>query len=337
MSEQGEGMSDAEGTEAVERSAFASTASRVARWALPFVVSAALLAYLLSGMDISAVFEHMTLGVALRFVPPLFVFLAFTLWIEAICLVLVVSWSHPFSDRFVAAKIKAASYLLGLINYALGAGALTILLRRRVGVNLADAAGSVLLISLLDLLCLVLMIMLGTGLMGASAPALQAGVVLGVGGLIALGFAVLRARMKLGPLDRLRDLQLFSAARSVPLPLLLKLAGLRIVFVGSFVAMAWATLAAFDISIPWLPLVVNISILLLVSALPIAVAGLGTGQLVFVGLLQRWADPEALLAASLLLSFGLIITRSAMGLVFAREYASEALAAERSGTGKADL
>jgi hypothetical protein len=36
-----------------------------------------------------------------------------------------------------------------------------------------------------------------------------------------------------------------------------------------------------------------------------------------------------LLAASLLLSFALIVTRALMGLAFAREFASEALAASR--------
>ena len=38
-------------------------------------------------------------------------------------------------------------------------------------------------------------------------------------------------------------------------------------------------------------------------------------------------DPEVLLAASLTLSFGLIVTRAGMGILFAGEYAAEALSA----------
>ncbi len=41
------------------------------------------------------------------------------------------------------------------------------------------------------------------------------------------------------------------------------------------------------------------------------------------------ASSEALLAASLTLSFGMIVTRSIMGLIFAREYTREALSANR--------
>jgi len=309
----------------------ASATRRLAQWIIPFVVSFALLWFVFSGIDVAAVRGHMTMRVALRFIPPLLVFVAFTLWIEALCLVRVITWSQPFEDKWVAAKIKSASYLLGMVNYALGAGALTILVRRRVGMNLATAAGSILLISLLDLLSLLLLAIIGAGLLGAGAPALQAGVVLGGGGLIVLGFAVLRAPTPLGPLDRLRDLQLFSAARTAPISLLLELGALRLVFVGSFIALAWATISAFDVSIPLLPLMVNTAALLLIAALPIAVAGLGTGQLAFVKLFERYADAEVLLAVSLTLSFGLIVTRSLLGLVFAREYASEAIAAEREG------
>ena len=75
-----------------------------------------------------------------------------------------------------------------------------------------------------------------------------------------------------------------------------------------------------------MPLMVNVSVMLLVAALPIAVAGLGTGQVVFVALFERYAPAETLLAASLLLSFGLIVVRSAMGLLFAHEFAREAIA-----------
>jgi ABC-type sulfate transport system permease component len=75
--------------------------------------------------------------------------------------------------------------------------------------------------------------------------------------------------------------------------------------------------------------VINTCILLLIAALPIAAAGLGTGQLAFVALFERWSDPETLLAASLTLSLAMIVTRAGMGLLFAREFTREALTASR--------
>lgn len=304
-----------------------SAIGRIARVALPFAVSAALLAWVLDGVDVRAVFAHVTPDVAVVFAPALGVFLAISLLLEALCLVAVVSHSRPFHDLVVAARIKAASYPLGLVNYALGTGATAVLLRRRAGMTLAEAAGAVFVIGLFDLGSLIAFVLVGAGLMGTSTPGLRAGVVLLAGGAIVAGFAVLRAPVRMGAFDRIRELEVLRDARTLPIALLARLGVLRLLFVGSFIGLAWATLTAFSVSVPPLDLVVNTSLVLLVSALPIAVAGLGTGQLVFVSLFERFAPTETLLAASLTLSFGLIVTRAAIGLAMAREFTAEALAA----------
>jgi hypothetical protein len=62
-----------------------------------------------------------------------------------------------------------------------------------------------------------------------------------------------------------------------------------------------------------------------VSALPIAVAGLGTGQIAVVEAFGRFADRETLLALSLVLTAGLLALRAGMGLVVAREFTREVL------------
>ncbi len=305
--------------------------SQWARWVLPFVVSAAFLWYVLSEIDIGAVAAEMTPRVALIFIPSLLLFLAATLLIESLCLVLVISHVTPFHDLALAARIKSASYLLGMLNYALGAGALTVLVRRRAGLGLADAGGTVFVIGLFDLGSLVAAVTFGIPLMGSETKGVQAGVVVLAALAIIAGFVVLRAPIKMGPFDRIRELQVFHAARTLPIHLLARLGLLRVLFLGCFFALSGATLYAFNVHLPVIDLVVNVSIMLLVAALPIAAAGLGTGQLIFVALLERFAPAEALLAASLTMSVGLIVTRSLMGLVFAREFASEALAAEREG------
>jgi hypothetical protein len=302
---------------------------RIARWGLPFVVSGAFFWYILQGMEIGAVAERVTPRVALYFGPPLFVFLAVTLLIEALCLLLVVRDPEGTLDVMTTARIKAASYLLGLLNYALGAGALSLLLSRRTGTTLADAAGSVFVISLFDLGSLLVLVLGGAAMLGADAPGVQAGVVVLAGALIIAGFAFLRAPFSMGPLDRLRHLTIFHAARTLPLGLLTKLGLLRFTFVTSFLLLSKATLVAFEIPVPPVQFVINTCILLLIAALPIAAAGLGTGQLAFVALFERWSDPETLLAASLTLSLAMIVTRAGMGLLFAREFTREALTASR--------
>ena len=66
-----------------------------------------------------------------------------------------------------------------------------------------------------------------------------------------------------------------------------------------------------------------------VSALPIAVAGLGTGQAAFLYVFRGVSDAETLLAVSLVLSASMIALRVSMGLLFAREFAQEVIAESR--------
>ena len=66
------------------------------------------------------------------------------------------------------------------------------------------------------------------------------------------------------------------------------------------------------------------------GALPIAVAGLGTGQIAAVVVFKGVAPPETLIALSLVLSGGLIALRTALGILFAREYTREALQETRT-------
>ncbi len=301
------------------------------RWSLPFLVSAVLLIWVFQDVDFAELGNQLTPEAAEIFVPALLVFLVISLFIEAICLVDVVSHTHGFPSLMVAARIKAASYPLGIVNYALGIGAVTLLLRRRVGMSLAEAAGAVMVIGLFDLGSLVAIVAVGTALMGAPTPGLQAGVVVLAAAAIGLGFAVLRAPFPLGWLDRLRDWRVLHAARTLPLPVLLRLICMRLIFTANFIGLGWAVLDGFGVSgIPILSLAVNVCLLLVVAVLPIAVAGLGTGQVVFVELFKAWGEPAALLAASLTLSIGLIVTRAAIGLVFAREFTAEALAAQKT-------
>jgi hypothetical protein len=278
------------------------------------------------------VWDSLTPHAAAWFIPGLLVFIAVTWWIDSVCLVVVIRDQQGQSTLWEAAKMKAASYLLGILNYALGAGAVSILLRRRTRLTLSDAAGVVLLIGLFDLGSLLVTAGLGALLLGTSGTGVRLAGVLGAVAAIVLGFVVLRLPRPLGPLDVLRDLEIFRAARTVSAGCLAALGSLRAAFIASFILLSWTTMNAFDVFVPWLELTVKVSIMLLVAAIPMAVAGLGTGQKVFVELFRDHATPEVLLAASLTLSFGLIVSRAIMGLGFAREYTREAYAAAQHET-----
>ena len=301
----------------------------VLKWVLPFLVSVGLLTFLLWQMGARKVIDQLTPDVLLMLVPAMLAFGAISLLIEAICLVRLVPASRDVFSLMTAARVKSASYLLYIVNYALGAGALTLLLRRRAGMSLSDAGGVVILLAAFDLGLLLLVTAVGATWFGAETPGILAGVIATAGVGLVGGLAVLRSSLSLGPLERIRSMTLFRAARTSAPGLLIELGLLRLLFVFNFIGLAWVALVSFGVIVPLGDVIVNFAIVALISTLPIAVAGLGTGQAAFVYAFRDWAAEETLFACSLTFSAGLIILRAGLGYVFSQEYVREALQGAR--------
>ncbi len=316
----------------------ASRTRKALRWTLPFAITVAALAYVFQSIDFRSVLDRLTPAALWVMVPSILAFGAVALAIEAECLVRLLPADRRVFGRKTAARIKAASYPLSLLHYALGAGGLAVLLGRRTGRSVADAAGVVGLITLFDVGIQLVLLVIGLTYLGTDAPAVRGGIAVTLIGAIACGFVGLRAKFSLGPIDRLRELSIFDAARTTPLPLLLQIGVLRVFFAFSFIGLIWGCCIAFGIYAPLSFLVAAVPILIVVAMIP-SVAGLGTGQVAFVQVFSRYADDETLLACSLAFSTGLIIMRAGLGLIFAGEFAREALLAAREaeaaeGTGE---
>jgi len=301
---------------------------RSARNLAPFLVSLAAIAYLVATVDLRAAFGRMDSQAALVLIPALLVYGALSLVIEAMTLVRLVPDGENNFNIWTASRVKAASYLMNLIHYALGAGALALLLRRRAGIGVIESAGVVILIMMFDLGMLLVMVAIGITLLSAETPEVRVGLILILIGAICGGFALLRAPFSLGPLEGLRSHRLFRAARTTPAERLLETGALRLLFVLCFLGLGWAAFSAFGLAVPLGDFVVRFSAVALAATLP-SVAGIGPSQVGMVELFSPFSDREALLACSLALSAGLILLRIGIGLLFAREYAREAYAASQ--------
>jgi uncharacterized membrane protein YbhN (UPF0104 family) len=291
----------------------------------PAVISALTLGWVAGHFDMRKVAEALSWEAALLMVPALLGYGACTLILEALSIRRAIDAPPSRLDLWTAARIKCASYLLAIVNYALGGAALAVLLRRRAGIGLGEAAGVVLLISMTDLLVL---LSLGASA-AASVPAGALTVKAGFVALVGLGFfgglVLLRVPASLGPLERIRSLSVFDALRHRPARRLLELLAIRILFVLCFIGVAGFTFLALEVAVPPGRLVLGMMILGLVGAVPVAVAGLGVGQLAAVVVFKGVAPDETLIALSLVLSAGLITLRAGMGVLFAREFTREAL------------
>ncbi len=293
------------------------------------VVSAGVLTFVLTRVDAVDLAGVLTWKVALWMVPTLLAYGAVTLLLESVSILRLAEGARESFGTWSAARIKCASYLMGIVNYALGVGALAVLLRRRSGIALGRAAGIVLLISFTDLGLLIVLGTLSVVLTRSEAPVVQAGALVLLGLALVIGVILVRMPGSLGPLERIRSLSVFEAVRFASLRRLGELAGLRLVFVLAFVAMSGVAFRAFDLHPSLSELVVGMIFVAMVAALPIAVAGVGTSQAAVLWFYRDLATPEALLAMSLVLSAGLVSLRALMGIVFARDLYREALALAR--------
>jgi len=281
--------------------------------------------WLLGNMELAALADALSWRVAAVIIPALIAYGAATLLIEAVSITRLVDAPGEQFSAWTAARLKCASYLLGIVNYALGAGALAVLLRRRTRFSLGEAASLVLLISSADLVVVLAMAGTGAALVETSAPTVQAGAI--VAAIVAFfgGLTLLRIPGSLGPLDRIRSLAIFEGLRTVPLRRLGELLALRVCFTSSFVALFACSFFAFEVRPPFAEMVVGVLVVGVVAGVPIAVAGLGTSQAAFLFIFSDYAPQELLLAQSLVLSAGMLALRGLMGLVFAREFTREAL------------
>jgi hypothetical protein len=292
---------------------------------VPVVISVVTLALVAWYYDMRKVAEALSWRAILTMVPALLAYGACTLFLEALSIRRAIDAPPARLGLWTAARIKCASYLLAIVNYALGGAALTVLLRRRAGIRLGEAAGVVLLISMTDLLVLLSLGASAAATLPASGLPVKAGGV----ALVILGFfgglVLLRVPASLGPFERIRSLSVFYAMRNRPTRRLLEILAMRIVFAFCFIGVAGATFLAFEVPVPPDRLIVGMMILALVGAAPIAVAGLGVGQAAVVPVFKGVAPDETLIALHLALTVGLIALRAGMGGLFAREFTREAL------------
>jgi hypothetical protein len=292
---------------------------------LPMAVSVAALAWLLRGVDLAALVAAVDARVARVMIPALVAFCAVTLWIEAMSIHCLLAGAPPGFRLRDAARIKCASYLPGLVHYTLGLGSFAVLVRRHTGLPLGRALGLVLMISSVDLIVVLVAASSSAAVVGVQPRGLRTGLVALVIVAFFAGLALLRSPAQLGPLERVRSLSIFEGLRHVPVARLAELFTLRVLFSACFVAGCASAFAAFEIYPAPARLIGGIMLIALVAALPIAVSGLGTSQAAFLYLFGDVAPAERLLAMSLVLSFGIIGLRAAIGLCFARELTREAL------------
>jgi hypothetical protein len=222
--------------------------------------------------------------------------------------------------------VRGATYLLAIINYSIGQGAIVYFVHRARGVPVMRGVATVLLIMGTNLLTLLVVVTLGLVLPGSHPKGLAPMVGL-VWAALAIYVVMLVARPRW-----LASRPIFDVLLQAGLAGHLKAILVRLPHVIALIAVELTALRGFGVDVPWSAALGAIPVVLLVSALPISVQGLGTTQAAMVLLFSSYvpataADPAAVvLGASLTAQAVALVFQAATGLICMRSQVSQGLA-----------
>jgi hypothetical protein len=273
---------------------------------LTWLVTIGLLAYLLHGISLADVrqaagrMEPWTVPVLALLVGLVYVADSFAIW-------RTFGWFLARLSFREVLVVRGATYLLALVNYALGQGAIVYFVNRARGVPLMRGTGAVLLVMGINILLLLVLSTLGLLLSRDVPRDLATLVAVAYAGLLV--YVVLQL-WKPGFLARQ---PLFEVLLSAGLTGHLKALAVRIPHLCSLVLFTLVSLRAFAVEVPLGHALLCLPVVYFIAVLPISVQGLGTTQVALVYFFARFVpggDPDfakaVIVAASL--------TAQAMGL-----------------------
>ncbi len=236
--------------------------------------------------------------------------------------------------------VRGATYLLALVNYTVGQGAIVYFVNRSRGVPVLRGTAAVLLIMGVNVLMLLLLASVGLVVATDVPPILRLVVLVAYVGLaIYIVLVAIKPRW-------LSSRPIFDVLLSAGIGGHLRTMAVRVPHILTLMMLTWFSLAAFGVVIPVGKAILCLPIVYFVAVLPISFQGLGTSQAMLIHFFSsyapgptdeaRWA---AVLAASLVSQAIAFILQGSIGLLCMRNqlarslgHAQEAAVTTREGS-----
>jgi hypothetical protein len=236
----------------------------------------------------------------------------------------------PLSYREVLV-VRGATYLLALVNYTVGQGAIIYFVNRSRGVPILRGTAAVLLVMGINMLMLLVLASVGLLVAPDIPPGLRLIVLLAYAGLaIYVLLVALRPRW-------LASRPIFDVLLAAGIKGHLRCMAVRVPHIITLLTLSWVSLAAFGVVIPVGKAILCLPIVYFVTVLPISVQGLGTSQAMTIYFFSRYAPGSTdaarwatVLAAGLLVQAVALVIQLAIGLGCMRSQLARGLG-ERNG------
>ncbi len=267
---------------------------------LAWVVAIAILVYLFRGIPFAKVADALR-GAYWWAIPANAILIVLVYLADSFAIKKTFGWFvAPLTYREVLV-VRGATYILALLNYSVGQGAIVYFVNRSRGVPILRGTAAVLLIMGINVLVLLVLATLGL----VVAPDVPTGLRLIV--LIAYaGLAVYIVVVSLKP-HWLAKRPIFDVLLSAGISGHLRAMLVRLPHIASLLALSWFSLAAFGVVIPVGKAILCLPIVYFVTVLPISPQGLGTAEAMLILFFATYAPGAtdeshraAVLAANLL-------------------------------------
>jgi hypothetical protein len=237
----------------------------------------------------------------------------------------------PLSYREVLV-VRGATYLLALVNYTIGQGAIVYFVNRSRGVPILRGTAAVLLVMGINVLMLLVLASVGLFAAADVPPVLRLVVVTAYAGLaVYIVLVAVRPRW-------LANRPIFDVLLSAGVGGHLRSMAVRMPHILTLLALSWVSLAAFGVVVPIGKAVLCLPIVYFVAVLPISFQGLGTSQAMLIHFFSEYAPGStdearwaSVLAASLVSQAIAFVIQVSIGLGCMRSQLARGLG-QQAGT-----
>ena len=304
---------------------------------LPWVITLAIFVFIFRRVPVPELLEALRQASLLPYLALMAPYSMIYCLVDAFVLTKAVTWFNKPVRYSRILPVRAAAYILSLLNPGLGQGGTAFYIHRREGVPFFEMAGSIVFLVVIEFGQLALYAAIGIFIVQPELAAVFAPFYVIFAGAFALALAYVRHG--LGPLargvhglcrltGRNVDLARLAARPSAHILRALQIAGVRHYLLALlykapnfFLAILVHYLAVqqFGLQIPFLALLAFLPVVFLAASLPITVAHLGTSQAAWLFFFAAYGAEARLLAYSLAAHFTFMMLNSLIGLCFLKQ------------------
>lgn len=225
-----------------------------------------------------------------------------------------VSWAE-------ARSIRGITYLVTVLNWNVGTAAIVLHLRRSKRVPALESTSSLFFYGNCDATLLMALTLIGTSTFPDSAGLATIQKFAAVFFAFQIGIFILLTtnRPDWAWVRRVRGAAIVRSYRLSSLQDFSVVMGLKLIYFIGFLWIFWAGSHAFGVGIPFSLAVASAPAIMMISALPVSPAGLGTQAAAMVFFWSDYGDKAAILAFGLVFPVALTLSRCFLGLLYLKD------------------